>query len=584
MSALLDEVCAAVDGAALWAHMEVFARHMKEAGSPGEMESLRHVEAALAGWGFATETILHHAYISLPQPGARVACGDWSGAAITHSFGRPAPAGGLAAPAVDLGQGSEADFARADVRGRVVIVDGIANPVITQRASRAGAVGQVHVSAHEHRHEMCLSPVWGSPDDRKLDLLPATVVLTVAHAEGTALRALLKARLEAGVRLFADVDTGWRTTPILIAEMMPEGRPDAPFVFFTGHHDAWYHGVMDNGGANATMLEVARLAAARRGAWARGLRLAFWSGHSQGRYSSSAWYADHHWEQLAARALVHVNVDSTGGIGNTHVADTTAAAELRGLAAEAIAARAGQTFGNARMGRAGDQSFWGIGVPAIFGNMSTQPPDPEDAGGSFFRSGRRGGFGTGWWWHTPDDLLDKIDREILVRDTRIYMHTVWRLLTDRVLPLDYAEHGRYLLAELDALEAAAGPGRFDLGLLRWRARRLVAAAERFPAQREQARDAAAAARLGAALQRVARALVPVDYTDCDPFDHDPALPMGPYPGLQPLRRLGALAPGSEAARFLETRLVRARTRAEVALAKAVAAFEDVTGPIEETRA
>ncbi|MCC6306433.1 MAG: M28 family peptidase [Rhodobacteraceae bacterium] len=584
MTATLSEVCAAIDGGALWSHMEVFARHTKEAGSPGERASLAHVEAALKGWGYATRLILHEALISLPQAGARVTCGDWTGAAITHSFGRPAPAGGLAARAVDLGAGGEVDFARADVRGRIVIVNGIANPVVTRRASLAGALGQIHVSAHEHRHEMCLSPVWGSPDDRKIADLPTTVVLTVAAAEGGALRALLAARPEEEVRLFAAVDTGWRATPILLAEMMPAGRPDAPFVFFTGHHDAWYHGVMDNGGANATMLEVARLAAARRDRWARGMRLAFWSGHSQGRYSSSSWYADHHWEDLAARALVHVNVDSTGGTGNTHVADTTAAAELAGLAAEAIAAQAGQVFANGRMGRAGDQSFWGIGVPAIFGNMSTQPPDPADSGGGFFRAGKRGGFGTGWWWHTPADTLDKIDRAILVRDTAIYMHTVWRLLTDPVLPLDYAAHGRYLLAELDALEAAAGAGRFDLGLLRGRARRLVAAAGRFAALAARARDAGEAARLGAALQRVARALVPVDYTDCDPFDHDPALPMGPYPGLQPLRRLAALAPGSDAAHLLETRLVRARTRVAVALAAAVRAFEDVTGPVEETPA
>jgi hypothetical protein len=306
----------------------------------------------------------------------------------------------------------------------------------------------------------------------------------------------------------------------------------------------------------------------------------FWSGHSQGRYSSSAWYADHHWEELAARALVHVNVDSTGGMGNTEVTATTAAAELRALAAEAIGTQAGQTFGNRRQGRAGDQSFWGIGVPAIFGNMSTQPaePEPQEGPPSMFRGGRSGGFGTGWWWHTPDDLLDKIDPDILVRDTKIYMHTIWRLLSDPVLPLDYAEHGRYLLAELEALQKIAG-ARFDLSELSRRAARLVDLASRLPA----AKDAAHAARLNAALQRVARALVPVDYTDCDPFDHDPATPMGPYPGLQPLRDLAGMAEGSDAARFLEVRLVRARTRVAVALASACAALEDVVDRKETRR-
>ena len=80
-------------------------------------------------------------------------------------------------------------------------------------------------------------------------------------------------------------------------------------MLYSGHHDTWYYGTMDNGGANATMMEVARLCALRRRDWKRGLRVVFWSGHSHGRYSSSAWYAETHWEELERRALVHVNVE-----------------------------------------------------------------------------------------------------------------------------------------------------------------------------------------------------------------------------------------------------------------------------------
>ena len=58
---------------------------------------------------------------------------------------------------------TDADFAGATCAGRIVLVDGIANPAVSRRASRAGAVGQMHVSPHQHLHEMCISPVWGSP-------------------------------------------------------------------------------------------------------------------------------------------------------------------------------------------------------------------------------------------------------------------------------------------------------------------------------------------------------------------------------------------------------------------------------------
>jgi hypothetical protein len=44
--------------------------------------------------------------------------------------------------------------------------------------------------------------------------------------------------------------------------------------------------------------------------------------------------------------------------GNTIVSDTTASAELRAVAREAILRQGEQEFTNRRMGRAGDQSFW----------------------------------------------------------------------------------------------------------------------------------------------------------------------------------------------------------------------------------
>ena len=84
---------------------------------------------------------------------------------------------------------------------------------------------------------------------------------------------------------------------------------------FSGHVDSWHYGAMDNGTANATMLEVARLLAQHRDELYRGLRVIFWSGHSHGRYSGSTWYVDNHWEELHDRCVAHVNVDSTGARG-----------------------------------------------------------------------------------------------------------------------------------------------------------------------------------------------------------------------------------------------------------------------------
>jgi Zn-dependent M28 family amino/carboxypeptidase len=59
-----------------------------------------------------------------------------------------------------------------------------------------------------------------------------------------------------------------------------DGRGEDHFVLFSGHVDAWHFGAMDNGSANATMLEVARLLASRRDSLRRGIPFAFWSGEA----------------------------------------------------------------------------------------------------------------------------------------------------------------------------------------------------------------------------------------------------------------------------------------------------------------
>lgn len=555
-----------VDASKLVGHVEEFAKREKLSGTPAELDNVRYLQACLDAIGYRTTLIRHPAYISLPGA-ARLQAGGATPACITHSFSRASGADGVRGSLVYLQAGRAEDFAGQDVRGRIVLLDGIANPAASLRASQAGAAGQVHISPHAHIHEMCISPVWGSPTPQTLSRLPTTVVLSVALADGEALKQRLRTGEAIEAVLYAEVDTGWRLTPILEAELMPEGAAaDAPFVLLSGHQDTWYLGVMDNGGANATMLEVARICAAERARWQRGLRLCFWSGHSHGRYSGSAWYADERWLELAARCVAHVNVDSTGGRGATVLSDAPCCSELLGLARAAVRAEGGQELDGVRMPRAGDQSFWGIGIPAMFMGMSEQPAGQSvDVAASVLGGGTRKGAGFGWWWHTPDDTLDKIDPDVLARDTRIYVHTVARLLTDAILPLDYAAHADFFLAQLRPLQASLA-GRFDLQPLADRA-----AAVRDLAGKVLGGDPA---RVNAALLRVSRALVPIDYTAGDRFDHDPALGLSVVPSLDPIHLLAKSVPGSDEAEFQHVAATRARNRMAHAFDDAAAALRD----------
>ena len=560
----ISDQCASVNAGAMMRHLEEFAKRVKLSGTEEELESFRYLQATLDRYGYKTDLIFHDAYISLPGR-ARIEVDGEVPDCITHSFSRPSPVGGLRGTVVYAGNGRPEDFASADVRGKIVLLDGMANPSASRNASLAGAIGQVHISPHEHLHEMCVSPVWGSPTDATREALPSTVVLTLRKADGDALKRRVQGNAPVAVTLHAEVDTRWRKTPILVAEL-PMDDADEPFVMLSGHHDTWYYGVMDNGGANATMLEVARLFAPERARWRRGLRLCFWSGHSHGRYAGSTWYADNHWHELVRRCVVHVNVDSTGAKGNTVLSDAPCSAELRGLASEAIRVRGGQEHDGHRMSRAGDQSFWGIGVPSMFMGMGEQPAgSAESFTRSVFGGGARKGAGFGWWWHTPEDTLDKMDPDLLVRDTQIYVHTIGRLLTDPVLPLDYAGAAAALQAELTALRQALN-GAFDLSEVIGQAatlREKAAAVAALPAA-----DSAAVARINQALMDVSRALVPVDYTTGDRFEHDPALPQNKYPVLDALRRLASAPAGSDEARFLTVSARRACNRLGHALNQA----------------
>jgi hypothetical protein len=561
--ASLQRLCAAVSAERMMADLAEFARWIKLSGTADELNSLRHVRAELDAAGFATTLLSHDAYISLPGA-ARLEVGlvgAWTPHAITHSFSRPSPEGGLTAEIVYVKSGGPADIADPRVRGRILLVDGIASPAVSLRASEAGAAGQIHISPHADPHEMCISPVWGSPTDEALARLPRTVVLSIGAADGAGLKQRIADGQRIQATLHAEVDTRWRETPVLVADLAVDG--EAPFVLFSGHHDTWYYGVMDNGSANATMLEVARLLAPDRAAFRRGLRICFWSGHSHGRYAGSTWYADNHWDELNRRCVAHVNVDSTGGLGASVLADVPVSAELRPLGREAVLAQGGQRLEGGRMSRAGDESFWGIGLPSMYMCMGEQPADGQvSAMAGVIGNASKKSAGLGWWWHTPHDTMDKIDPDNLVRDTRVYVHTLWRLLTDAVLPLDYGETAADLGAELRALAGALG-GRFDLAPLLARAEVLAAAAGQLGGD---------PARVNAALMAAGRALVPLDYTTGDRFSHDPALGQSPWPVLDKLRALAAAAPGSEAAKFLTVAARRACNRLAFALDQAIAAL------------
>src|SRR2546427_2537656 len=550
-------------------HVRTIGAWERESGSPGEAQAFDYIERTLKSYGLEVERREIEAYISLPLEG-RVHLPDGTTVeGLTHSFSTSVEA--LEGELVDVGDGRPADFARANAAGRVALINGLPAPGRAWAAQHAGTLGQIFVLI-DHLHNMIVTTIWGTPSPETAWRIPAVPCLSVLGAHGQRLRALL-ARGPVNVRMTTRVRTGWMPIPHLVGELV--GRHEDRFLLFSGHVDSWHYGAMDNGTANATMLEVARLLAARRDALRRGIRFAFWSGHSHGRYAGSAWYADHAWRELHQRCILHLNVDSTGARGATDYSVLHATEDAQRFAETVVADVTGQRGRGRRFSRAGDQSFWGAGVPSAFMSLSGLPKQDTELSRAMERLVGSAGFP--WWWHTKDDTVDKIDADVLVLDTKVYLATALRWLNAPLLPLDHGSAAQSLIAELEALQAAVG-GRFDLAPALEGARALAERLARVAAMLADVDLAAAPAKLEAinrGLMRLSRILVPLAYTSGDRFTHDLALPLPPLAGLQRTQELAKLDPDSDAFKFARAALVRERNRALHALDSAAAAADEL---------
>jgi N-acetylated-alpha-linked acidic dipeptidase len=560
----LEPVLAAqVSAATLMEHVRTIGAWERESGSPGEALAVDYIERALKSYGVEVERREIEAYISLPLEAHLTLPDGTRLPGLTHSFSTSVD--GLEAEVVDVGEGRPEDLARA--KGKLALIRGLASPGRAWAAQQAGALGQIHVLM-DHLHNMIVTTIWGTPSPETAWRIPATPCLSILGADGERLRALL-ARGPLRLALTTRVRTGWMPIPHLVGEL--KGAQEDRFLLISGHVDAWHYGAMDNGTANATMLEVARLLAGRRGALRRGVRFAFWSGHSHGRYAGSAWYADHAWPDLHARCVAHLNVDSTGARGATDYSSLHATEDMAAFAESVVRDVTGQRGRAKRFSRAGDQSFWGAGVPSAFMSLSGLPRQNTELSHAMERLVGSAGFP--WWWHTKDDTVDKIDADVLELDTKVYLASALRWLNAPVLPLDHTRAARALAAEVEALQAAAG-ARFDLAAVLEAARGLEERLQRVSAL-AAAPPAARVEAINRGLMRLSRVLVTLAYTSGDRFTHDLALPSPPLAGLQGARQLAALDPATDGYKFAVAALVRERNRARHALDSAATIADEL---------
>ena len=184
------------------------------------------------------------------------AAGAVSGRRDGVPFARGNEAGGarLRAALVDVGDGYEADYARAgDVRGKAVLVRRELRdwpPLQVTEAAQHNAAAIIfydHPSSGDHVNALRQDSLWAH------EQLPA---VAISVASGRALREML-AKSAAEVTLESSVDIHDGTSRNVVGVIEGSEFPDQ-WVMTSAHYDRWFTGGLDNVSGIAAVLEAAR--------------------------------------------------------------------------------------------------------------------------------------------------------------------------------------------------------------------------------------------------------------------------------------------------------------------------------------
>jgi N-acetylated-alpha-linked acidic dipeptidase len=547
-----------------------FSTLVRESGTPAEETAGHYIVDRLEALGVPVTLHVPELYISVPERAAltlETSAGsralDARPPAMARSTGDTAVEGELcyvpsryAAGTASLFDVPDAARAGGDgvdpVAGRIVLTEGFSMPGPVQAFERRGAIAQIYIHPGQRIHEGICTSIWGAPTAESIGRKPTTPVVCINHPDGEA----LIADVQHGV-VRASVKTwlreGWMRCLLPVVEIRGRRDPDE-FLLVHGHYDSWYEGIGDNATGDAALLEIARVLWGLRDSLERSVRIAWWPGHSTGRYAGSTWYADTFAAEIDEHCVAQLDIDSPGCTDATVYEEVMWMAEADALCRGAIRDALGLEAQRVRPLRAGDYSFNQIGPTGLYMLLSNIPIEDRKRRGYY----AVGGCGGNIAWHTPDDLMPVADLAILQRDLAVYLTTIVRILNAPLHPFDYAaavEEMRVAVAQYQ--HASGGEADFTAVLDDFAA--LAEELRTWQATAQKRVDKGAASdderrRLNATLRQIARLLVPLNYARGERFDHDPALKFGPVPRLEAAASLSTAT--AESKPFIKVGLVR----------------------------
>ena len=160
MSAAIGEVSVE----RLTGHNREIARWVRLSGTPDEAKAFDYIAETLAALGYDVRRHRHPALVGYPRTSRLevLAPVQLSIPCNGYSLSPATPGEGVEGELVFVGPGLEADYPAGSLAGKIVLSEGLAMPPKTVAADRHGVAAQIHIN-DEQIHEMCISPVWGTP-------------------------------------------------------------------------------------------------------------------------------------------------------------------------------------------------------------------------------------------------------------------------------------------------------------------------------------------------------------------------------------------------------------------------------------
>lgn len=490
-------------------------------------------------------------------------------------------AGGLSGELVYVGSGAFEDYEGKDVRGKIILTELSYSPVRHEKqriAGLKGAIGAVMMNWGPPDNEAVpfgsVKPAWGTPTPEGYrDEMPTIPCIGIARVAGLKLKEMC-AKSPVRVWFHTHVVNGWRPVQITVGEISAQNSPEQDdFIMVGGHQDSWPgEAATDNAAGNACMIELARVFKKHGGKLRRGLLFGFWTAHETGTMAGSAWFADRYWDKLRDHACAYLQIDQPGCIGTTqwHTASNAELKRFHQRVEEQFLE--GREIHWQRVAKSGDSSFVGVGIPMMFGHSSFTKNELQESALATL----------GWWHHSIENRLDKLDWDWMQLHARIYAAYLWELCTAPVLPFTYGPVADQIIDRLKELRRVGATVGLDGALAR--AHDFSQAAASLDRAAESVRAAFAAGKgdenlarlLNRTMKRMSRLLVPLQSTAKGTYGHDtygytPQTTM--IPCLYDVPRLAGLEDGEERW-MLETKLVRDRNRVADTLSDAIAVIDD----------